>query len=265
VLEFWEPGYNRDCRPLESYESFISAVENLQGLRNFRRPLEDTRVPATQSRRVDAIRVQDIDLSVLHTNSHPQSSNTDCAYLINNASIVLSARLFNHRFLFTGDANGKERNEASPGTPGHLEKLLLDLDDDLPGTLASDVFKVPHHGSETASTQAFIDRVDPDFVIVSSSTRHDLPRESVMRRYDNGERVILRTDVDSKADNNHIICFETESRELNCDYESTLVDETATIERGRPVHASSRTTEPRQVAPTAPLVAAMASRKKTEP
>lgn len=36
---------------------------------------------------------------------------------------------------------------------------------------------------------------DPDFVIVTASTVHHLPRQSVVDRYDSGERVILRTDV----------------------------------------------------------------------
>jgi hypothetical protein len=39
------------------------------------------------------------------------------------------------RLLFTGDANGKERDEDPPGTPGHIEKKLLDLEASHPGTL----------------------------------------------------------------------------------------------------------------------------------
>lgn len=212
ALEFWEPGYDRDCRPLESYDTFIENVENIAGLRNFRRPLGSTRPPAVQSGRVNAVRVPgiaNVQFRVIHTDSTPPASNGDCSYEINNASIVFSADIFGHRFLFTGDANGKERDEDSPGTPGHIEQLMLDLDDAVSGTLAAEVLKVPHHGSETASTQSFIDRVNPSFVVISSSTKHELPRQSVVDRYDNGERVILRTDVDRKADNDHIVCSRT--------------------------------------------------------
>ena len=45
------------------------------------------------------------------------------------------------RFLFTGHANGKERDEASPGTPGHVEAKLLALEGQFPGTLKADVLK----------------------------------------------------------------------------------------------------------------------------
>jgi beta-lactamase superfamily II metal-dependent hydrolase len=68
------------------------------------------------------------------------------------------------------------------------------------------VLKVPHHGSETASTQAFIDAVDPAFVTISASTRHHLPKDTVVRRYDNGRRVILRTDENRDNDQDHIVC-----------------------------------------------------------
>jgi beta-lactamase superfamily II metal-dependent hydrolase len=80
------------------------------------------------------------------------------------------------RFLFTGDANGKERNEQGPGTPGHVELQLLNLEAGNPGTLKADVTKVPHHGSETANTQQFINAVNPRFVVISASNIHHLPR-----------------------------------------------------------------------------------------
>jgi hypothetical protein len=227
-LEFWEPGYNRDCRPLESYNTFIENVRTLSGLRDFRRPLENTRIPAVQNGRVDTVRVagiSNVEFRLLHTDSTPPASNGDCAYEINNASIVFSARLFGHQFLFTGDANGKERNEESPGTPGHIESLLIDLHDKVPGTLAADVLKVPHHGSETASTQTFIDRVNPRFVVISSSTKHELPRASVVDRYDNGERVILRTDVQRAGNNDHIVCFEDSAMELECSHLAAFEDD----------------------------------------
>ena len=89
--------------------------------------------------------------------------------MINNASIVLMFEIDGGRFLFTGGANGKERDEASPGTPGHVEGKLLELEAKFPKTLKADVLKAPHHGSETASTRASVDAVNPKYVIISAS------------------------------------------------------------------------------------------------
>ena len=226
VIEFWEPGHDRDCRKLQSYENFIEDVSALPGV-IFRRPLENTHAPAVATGQPEIVVVPgltDVSFTVLHTDSTPPASNGDCSYRINNASIVLMAEIFGHRFLFTGDANGKERAEASPGTPGHIEKLLLDLEAAVPGTLRADVIKVPHHGSETASTQAFIDAVDPGLVIISASTRHHLPRETVVSRYDNGQRVILRTDVFRPNDTDHLLCFQNGFGELDCNFEEVLAE-----------------------------------------
>jgi competence protein ComEC len=225
VVEFWEPGYDRDCRPLASYDAFIANVANLPGIL-FRRPLEDSFPPATQTGRIESFTlpsIPEVTFTVLHTAAQPEASNNDCAYRINNASIALMVEIDGFRFLFPGDANGKERAEPSPGTPGHVEELLLALEDSHPGVLRADVLKVPHHGSETASTEAFIDAVDPTYAIISASTRHHLPRHSVLERYElDGLRVILRTDVDRRNDNDHIVCYPDMDRVLQCNYADVL-------------------------------------------
>lgn len=222
ALEFWEPGYDRDCKPLESYDAFIQDVRQIRGVK-FRRPLEDFHHPADVTGHAEPFQLQSVPgvtITVLHTDAHPTAS--DCAYQINNASIVLLIEIAGVRFLFPGDANGKERDEPSPGTPGHVEAKLLALEAAHPGTLRADVLKVPHHGSQTASTQKFIDAVNPAFAIISASTKHHLPKPTVVRRYENGQRVILRTDVDRRSDRDHIVCTKTERAELNCNYADIL-------------------------------------------
>ncbi len=165
-----------------------------------------------------------VEITVLHTDANPTQGS--CSYKINNASIVLMIEIEEFRFLFTGDANGKTRNEASPGTPGHVEEKLLALEAAHPGLLKADVLKVPHHGSETANTQEFIDTVNPDFAIISASEKHHLPKSTVVARYENGQRVILRTDTTRKNNNDHILCVispisDTEN-ELECNFEDVL-------------------------------------------
>lgn len=226
VLEFWEPGYNRDCRELESYTRFIDNVRGLDGT-VFHRPLERTHPAAVETGQIDSIQldtIPEVMISVLHTSQDPVSDNNDCAYLINNASIVLMIELAGKRFLFTGDANGKERNEPGPGTPGHIEERLLNLESSNPGTLKADLIKVPHHGSETASTTAFIEAVDPGFVIFSASTRHHLPRPTVVDRYQTQDRFLLRTDIDRRNDNDHILCYISAEGELDCNYLDVVLE-----------------------------------------
>jgi beta-lactamase superfamily II metal-dependent hydrolase len=135
---------------------------------------------------------------------------------------VLKIEIGGFKFLFTGDENGKERNENSPGTPGHVEAKLLAFEKTHPGSLKADVLKVPHHGSETASTQEFINAVNPDFAIISASTKHHLPKATTVARYENNQRVILRTDDHTELDMDHIVCFKDADGRLDCNFESVL-------------------------------------------
>jgi hypothetical protein len=77
-------------------------------------------------------------------------------------------------------------------------------------------------GSETARTQAFIDAVDPQFVIISASTNHHLPKLTTRMRYENGVRAILKTDENLENNRDHIICSGGISTDLVCNYKIVL-------------------------------------------
>jgi beta-lactamase superfamily II metal-dependent hydrolase len=223
VLEVWEPGYDRACNPLASYDALIAGLHSLGAA--VRRPLEATHAPATLTGAPTAVQLTSlpgVTLTVLHSDDTPPASNDDCPYRINNASIVLRIDIGPHRFLFTGDANEKDRNEQSPGTPGHIEQMLLRVEQAHPGTLRADVIKVPHHGSETASTQAFIDAVNPRFAVFSPSTTHHLPRHTTVHRYMTNTRVILRTDTTPARMTDHIVCSVNAQGALDCNYSALL-------------------------------------------
>ncbi len=229
TLEFWDAGYDRDCNPASSggRQSYLQFIQRMEAhATTVRRPLEDHHTPAVVSGNPQSFEFppgSGVNITVLHSDSTPPAAS-GCSYQVNNASIVLKVEIDGLTFLFTGDANGKERDEASPGTPGHVEQQLLALEAAHPGTLKADVLKVPHHGSETASTQAFINAVDPDFVIISASTIHHLPRQSVVDRYDNGQRVILRTDVHRPHRTDPIVCTRVEGQ-LTCNFADAFVGE----------------------------------------
>jgi competence protein ComEC len=71
---------------------------------------------------------------------------------LNDNSIVTKLQAGNTSFLFTGDAE----------TPA--EQSIIDAE----VNLKSEVLKVGHHGSNTATSQAFLDLVDPSYAIISA-------------------------------------------------------------------------------------------------
>jgi competence protein ComEC len=231
VLEFWDPGYNRDCNGpsdggRQNYLAFIAQFQSLSGVL-FQRPLEQFHPPAMQTGQPQPFTLASLPgvvFTVLHSAASPQSDNSECSYLINNASIVLKLRVGGSSFLFTGDANGKEREDSDASAAGHVERGLLQLESKFPGTLQTDVLKVPHHGSETANTVPFIEKTNPQFVIISASTTHHLPKETVVRRYESPTRMILRTDDHHGSNEDHILCIKTIAEPLDCNYEAAFVE-----------------------------------------
>ena len=231
VLEFWDPGYDRDCNGSNhsgraGYLNFINQFRALQGVR-FLRPLQNTHPPADQTGQVQPFTLPSIPgvtFTVLHSAVAPTSDNSECSYLINNASIVLKLQIGASTFLFTGDANGKERNDTSAANIGHVERALVQLNQKFPGTLKVDVLKAPHHGSETASSSPFIAATDPRFAIFSASTGHHIPKETVLHRYEAPGRVILRTDDHHESNVDHIICIKDVGEALDCNYEAVWVE-----------------------------------------
>lgn len=99
---------------------------------------------------------------------------------VNNSSIVIRLVYKNRSFLFTGDA-------AKASEQDMLKKGY---------TLKSDVLKVGHHGSDTASTDAFIKAVSPRIAVISvgKDNIYHLPVASVVNRIKNSGANLLRTD-----------------------------------------------------------------------
>ena len=66
-----------------------------------------------------------------------------------------------------------------------------------PGRLKADALLVPHHGSRTSSTPAFVDAVSPSLAIVSAGWRNRFrqPSPEVEARYRERGAAILRTDL----------------------------------------------------------------------
>ena len=100
------------------------------------------------------------------------------AWETNDMSIVLRVDYGDTSFLFTGDAEYMS------------EYMMIDSG----WELKSDVLKVGHHGSDTSSTQEFIDAVLPDYAVISCGKNNPYghPAEEVLERLK--ECTVLRTD-----------------------------------------------------------------------
>jgi beta-lactamase superfamily II metal-dependent hydrolase len=235
ITELWDPGYDRNCkfkganadnkRKKDTYLKFIRSLPR-EGMNTVKRPVPvDPHTPL--------LILDDVKFTVLHADANPTKVK-ECSYIINNASIVLKLDYKNVSFLFTGDGNGKERDERPSVEPGHVEAKLLALEKNNPGILRSHVLKVPHHGSETANTTAFIQAVQPRYAVISSSVtkNYQLPKKRVVQRYqrsrfDRTGRIekVLRTNYGEtsyekrKFGHDHIICGTNgEPDDLVCDY-----------------------------------------------
>jgi competence protein ComEC len=103
---------------------------------------------------------------------------------INDVSVVLLGEVAGRRFLLTGDVEDD------------VDPLLAAR-----GLPAVDILKVAHHGSATASTPAFLDRVRPTIAIVSAGAGNPYghpARSTIDRLAGTGARV-LRTDADGSV------------------------------------------------------------------
>jgi competence protein ComEC len=100
---------------------------------------------------------------------------------LNESSLTLAVGMPEHRVLLTGDI---ERG---------AERALLSA----PAQLRAEVLKVPHHGSRTSSTPAFVAAVAPRVAVISvgADNRYRLPNAEIEARYRARNTCVLRTDV----------------------------------------------------------------------
>jgi competence protein ComEC len=100
----------------------------------------------------------------------------------NDMSCVLRVTAGGRSMLLTGDV--EKRAEAA---------MLAAAGD----RLRSDVVIVPHHGSKTSSTQAFLDAVTPKIAVLPVGYRNRFrhPHQDVMARYETAGIKVLRTDM----------------------------------------------------------------------
>ena len=99
----------------------------------------------------------------------------------NNASIVIQAKYGSRRYLFMGDLEKQEE----------AKRKWNEVD----------VLKAGHHGSNTSSTQEFLNQVKPKYVFVSAgkNNKYRLPNVKAMERIEKTGAKIFRTDVNESS------------------------------------------------------------------
>jgi competence protein ComEC len=150
------------------------------------RRLGDAGPPVSLLSTGDSLSVDAVRLDVLWPDPGSVPAEApDSGTSINNVSIVLLGEVDGRRFLLAGDMEEE------------IDPLLLAR-----GLPPLDVLKVAHHGSRTASTDAFLDAVRPAVAVVSAGADnpygHPSP-ETVARLEDRGTRV-FRTDTDGSVE-----------------------------------------------------------------
>jgi len=103
---------------------------------------------------------------------------------VNDASLVVRLLFGPRSILFAGDIEADGEGEVV-GRRGAGQ------------TVASDLLKVPHHGSRTSSSPEFLAAVQPRLAVISLGwkNRFHFPNEQVLARYRQGGTTLLRTDL----------------------------------------------------------------------
>lgn len=126
---------------------------------------------------------------------HPSTATMLKKMAANDWSMIMRLDIRQISFLFTGDIE-KE-----------VEAALVKT---YPTQLRAHVLKIPHHGSKTSSTEAFLQAVQPELAIMSvgKENRYGHPHQEVVRRYADQQIPIQRTDEEGS------LIYQTDGRTI---------------------------------------------------
>jgi len=168
--ELWtngEPAENK------AYDRLMTVVRE-KGIRH--RILSSRSIPMS---------IGDTRIEVLHPPEPFQTEGRpDGGLDTNDRSLVLRIRGNGMTVLFPGDLQEKG------------EKMLLESGK----PIRSQVLVAPHHGSRSSSSIAFLDRVRPQFAVISAGLGNpwNFPHPDVLSRYDDQGCSVYRTDTDGE-------------------------------------------------------------------
>lgn len=161
TARFMMPAVPQSCQPNSTaYEAMLFAAQKKE-------------IDVTSPQPGDCFSIGDMQVCIFA----PQKEYDDT----NNNSIVLQITYKQDSFLFMGDAEKQAEQDI----------LAAGYD------LRSEVLKVGHHGSDTSTTQAFLDAVQPKYAVISVGENNDnLPKKEVLDRLSKNSINTYRTDID---------------------------------------------------------------------
>lgn len=133
---------------------------------------------------IDAVSEKNLKVTVPKVGSTFNVGNAKCEVMavednsknLNECSIVIKLEYDGVSYLFTGDA--ETENEKKRSWP------------------KVDVLKAGHHGSSTSSSQAFLNQIKPEIIVISCGKDNDYghPHKETMERFNKLGATIYRTD-----------------------------------------------------------------------
>lgn len=140
----------------------------------------------------DSFKLDDTKIQVL-------AAETDVDGNTNNYSIVLKVSFGQMDMIMTGDAETE------------VEKIILESGTDID----AEILKVGHHGSDTSSSETFIDAINPDYALISCKVgnKYEHPIKSTMDKLEERNIEVYRTDECGSV----VITITTDSVTFNCE------------------------------------------------
>lgn len=155
---------------IEVENVFMPKIQtNTRTFENVLDAVENKNLSITAPIKGDTFKIGDANCQVM-TDSILDKNN------LNLSSIVIRLEYGNNSFLFMGDS--EEENEKTITWP------------------KTDVLKVGHHGSNTSSSESFLNQVKPTYavIMVGKNNSYGLPKETILERLKNVSSQIYRTD-----------------------------------------------------------------------
>lgn len=192
--------------PHEDHIGAMDDVINNFNIGTFYAP-QVTQTTKTFENMIDALKAKNLKITVPKTGDNIVVGNATLTFLapnsatyedLNNYSIVCKLKYGNTSFIFTGDAESVSESEI----------LAKQLD------IQANVLKIGHHGSTSSTTQAFLDKVNPQYAVISCGKDNDYghPHKETIDKLNAKSIKIFRTDMNGTIianSNGQTITFNT--------------------------------------------------------